>query len=413
MDQKGRCCTVLHLGEENARLLLLAVVMVIYMIIGAAVFQILEQPEEEQNRQRFLNVYRNFWSKYNNTIDMQDVLTLLYEYGNATAAGVIDKRQRWDFSGSFYFVGTVVSTIGFGMTTPKTIYGRITVIIYGFLGCSGAILFFNLFLERIITLMSTVLRSIHERELRRRMFGSDNGRRDSQISFDDHMDDWKPSVYWVLLCLTVATTSIATTASALYSTMENWSYFESLYFCFVAFSTVGFGDLVPSDQTSYHNSQWYRFANFWFLVAGCCCFYSLFNVMSIVIKQFINWLMKLIDCRLRCRRIHKSPPKPAALRKRRNALTPDHLKRQQKTADDSDSYDSDERRDSGEMISMQGFLRSNKVSLAVMQKQLYESAQRGHVILLPSRIMDRDATFKPGSVGPLALVSQKLGEDVL
>lgn len=37
---------------------------------------------------------------------------LLSAYGNASAAGVINKRRRWDFSGSFHFVGTIVSTIG-------------------------------------------------------------------------------------------------------------------------------------------------------------------------------------------------------------------------------------------------------------------------------------------------------------
>jgi hypothetical protein len=37
---------------------------------------------------------------------------LLHAYGNASAIGVINKRRRWDFPGSFHFVGTIVSTIG-------------------------------------------------------------------------------------------------------------------------------------------------------------------------------------------------------------------------------------------------------------------------------------------------------------
>jgi len=40
---------------------------------------------------------------------------------------------------------------GYGMTTPHTLSGKMTVIVYGLLGCSGCILFFNLFLERIVT----------------------------------------------------------------------------------------------------------------------------------------------------------------------------------------------------------------------------------------------------------------------
>lgn len=76
---------------------------------------------------------------------------------------------------------------------------------------------------------------------------------------------------------------------------------------------------------------------------------------------------------------------------------------------DSAGYDSEgngtERRLSGELISMKDFLTSNKVSLAVMQKQLYETAmmQRG------SSDERSAGRFVPGTVGPLAIVAQKLG----
>lgn len=76
------------------------------------------------------------------------------------------------------------------------------------------------------------------------------------------------------------------------------------------------------------------------------------------------------------------------------------------------NYDSDsERRNSGEMICNAEMMRCNKVSLAVMQKQLYESAQRGQAILLPSRLAAQDNSFTPGAVGPLAIVTKKLGDD--
>ncbi|GBL78014.1 hypothetical protein AVEN_143328-1 [Araneus ventricosus] len=82
------------------------------------------------------------------------------------------------------------------------------------------------------------------------------------------------------------------------------------------------------------------------------------------------------------------------------------------TSDNDSTYDSDgERRNSGEMISMADLLRANKVSLAVMQKELHESAQRGQAIILPSRLAAQENSFKPGAVGPLAIVSKKLGDD--
>ncbi|KAG8189462.1 hypothetical protein JTE90_018115 [Oedothorax gibbosus] len=305
------------------------------------------------------------------------------------------------------------------MTTPKTIAGRIVVVFYGFFGCSGAILFFNLFLERIITFLAYVLRMLHERELRKKGFF--DSRRDSQVSFDYNLDEWKPSVYWVMLYLFVATITIAVTASFLYSPMEGWTYLDCLYFCFVTFSTIGFGDLVTSQEPKYPHIIFYRLANFAVIVSGCCCIYSLFNVTSIVIKQVLNWLMKTLDCSCRRCKSKKPPGRPQILaRGRRNAITPYHLRNQARsmggkegdTSDNDSTYDSDgERRNSGEMISMADLLKANKVSLAVMQKQLHESAQRGQAILLPSRLAAQDNSFKPGAVGPLAIVSKTLGDD--
>lgn len=99
---------------------------------------------------------------------------------------------------------------------------------------------------------------------------------------------------------------------------------------------------------------------------------------------------------------------------------------------DSAGYDSDgERRLSGELISMKDFLKANKVSLAVMQKQLYETAQMqrggggcsvsgrdggvyqlsGGVHVIPNR-RPPISSFTPGTVGPLAIVSEKLGDTV-
>ncbi|KAM7299569.1 potassium channel subfamily K member 12 [Ixodes scapularis] len=339
---------------------------------------------------------------------------------------------------------------GFGMTTPTTWAGRALLVLYGFFGCSGAILFFNLFLERIITLLACLLKAIHERDLRRRGLLD---RRDSQLSFDDRLDDWKPSVYWVMLCLFLATAVLSASASALYARAEQWSYPEALYFCFIAFSTIGFGDLVPNQKAAYPNLvsvggnatdsedrdldaddtallyfqvlTWYRAANFVIMSVGCCCIYSLFNVTSIVIKQLLNWLIRRLDCT--CKRRKAKGQKPT--RSRRNALTPAQLRAQARaaarsskksahkddTVSDSDSdadsmFDSDgERGHTGELICMSDLLRANKVSLAVMQKQLYETAQRGTPVLLPQRALQENDSFKPGAVGPLAIVSEKFG----
>ncbi|KAI8505621.1 Potassium channel sub K member 12 [Branchiostoma belcheri] len=258
--------------------------------------------------------------------------------------------------------GTHLVVYGFGMTTPQTDEGKIFLLFYGLFGCASTILFFNLFLERIITCLAFCMKKCHERDLRRKgLLNQQPSNSHSSEGDSDSLEAWKPSVYWVMLYLGMASVAIACSAAAMYSPVENWTYLESIYFCFIAFSTIGFGDYVTSQNVKYQNQPFYRKT-----VKYCC-------------------------------RCCKKKQKPKG-RPRRNAITPGHLKRRlqmQSRANHADnssrsptdvpppppepdrlSYDSDSdsRRMSGEMISMRDFLASNKVSLAIMQKQLSETA---------------------------------------
>ncbi|XP_006028424.1 potassium channel subfamily K member 13 [Alligator sinensis] len=291
----------------------------------------------------------------------------------------------------------------FGMTTPATVGGKIFLIFYGLIGCAGTILFFNLFLERLITVIAYVMKSCHERQLRRKGVLPHDGRRGSGNSEVDSLAGWKPSVYYVMLILCIASLIISCCASAMYTPIEGWSYFDSLYFCFVAFSTIGFGDLVSSQNAQYESQDLYRFGNFIFILMGVCCIYSLFNVISIVIKQSINWILKKMDCRC-CHRCQRK-----FFRSRRNVVMPGNVRNRRNISIETDGInesDTDGRRLSGEMISMKDFLASNKVSLAIMQKQLSETAN-GYPRQMSSN--SRQNGFS-GGIGALAIMNNRLAE---
>ncbi|PKK31785.1 potassium channel, two pore domain subfamily K, member 13 [Columba livia] len=243
---------------------------------------------------------------------------------------------------------------GFGMTTPATVGGKIFLIFYGLIGCAGTILFFNLFLERLITVIAYVMKSCHERQLRRKGVLPHNSRRGSGSSEVDSLAGWKPSVYYVMLILCVVSLIISCCASAMYTPIEGWSYFDSLYFCFVAFSTIGFGDLK-------------------------------------------------LDCRC-CHRCQRK-----LFRSRRNVVMPGNVRSRRNISIETDvvnESDTDGRRLSGEMISMKDFLASNKVSLAIMQKQLSETAN-GYPRQMGSNSKQNGFS---GGVGALAIMNNRLAE---
>lgn len=205
---------------------------------------------------------------------------------------------------------------GFGMSTPRTVAGRVVSIMYGLVGCSGFILFFNLFLERVITLTTCVMRGANACWQRRRRRGSlsvgwapqqndvasvesaaavpDSDSRSSHSQSDGRGgsggcdDTWKPSVYLVMLVLFLAVLVIGCLSSLLYSWAEQWTFGEAIYFSFCLFATIGFGDFVPLQRSTYAYINTYRVCNALIFVVGCSCMYSLFNVVSIVIKQILN-----------------------------------------------------------------------------------------------------------------------------
>ncbi|XP_071949956.1 potassium channel subfamily K member 13-like [Antedon mediterranea] len=286
-------------SEDTARFVLLAFCILCYWLLGATVFHILESDCEKNERLNYTDTIDRFLEKYVATglVNETELERLLQKNEYASKKGLVDsKRPRWDFPGSFYFVGTVVTTIGFGMTTPSTVFGKVALIIYGVPGCAAMILFFNLFLERLITFMAFLMKDCHRRkvEKRRKTRGIPVG--DGHPDDYEQVDNWKPSVFWVMLYLLIAASIIAGCASAMFSHGEKWSYFDSIYFCFVTFSTIGLGDQVTIQGTGYENPVLYSLGSFFFMIAGACCVYSMYMVGSIVIKMCLTWILLKLNC---------------------------------------------------------------------------------------------------------------------
>ncbi|KAF7477086.1 Hypothetical predicted protein [Marmota monax] len=116
MAGRGCSCGPGHLNEDNARFLLLAALILLYLLGGAAVFSALELAHERQAKQRWEERLANFSRGHN--LSREELRGFLRHYEEATRAGIrMDNvRPRWDFTGAFYFVGTVVSTIGLSLS---------------------------------------------------------------------------------------------------------------------------------------------------------------------------------------------------------------------------------------------------------------------------------------------------------
>ncbi|KAK6322247.1 hypothetical protein J4Q44_G00070390 [Coregonus suidteri] len=109
--RSGDCCPRPPLNEDNARFCLLAGLILLYLLCGAAVFSTLEHPSELRARLLWDQQLDNFTLSHQVSLGALHALLRQYEEANGTGIRVDAHRPRWDFSGAFYFVGTVVSTI--------------------------------------------------------------------------------------------------------------------------------------------------------------------------------------------------------------------------------------------------------------------------------------------------------------
>lgn len=118
LPRRARFCNALALKEDNARFLLLALVLLLYMVAGALIFQALEENNEIQERKTYMDQYKAKFQELQSELETANVSLsvvedLLYIWGNMTDDGhQVHGRRHWDFGGSFHFVYTIVSTIG-------------------------------------------------------------------------------------------------------------------------------------------------------------------------------------------------------------------------------------------------------------------------------------------------------------
>ncbi|XP_072522270.1 potassium channel subfamily K member 15-like [Salminus brasiliensis] len=202
----------------SVRALVLVLCVLAYLLAGAAVFEALEAESERSGRRDVERRCTEMKGKYGLTEEDYHRLEMVLLRAKPHRAG-----RQWTFAGSFYFAVTVVTTIGYGHSYPRTEAGKVFCMFYAVLGIPLTLVMFQSTGER----MNMLFRSLMHRT------GRCIGLRKTGVSMG-HMVSVGFLTCLTTLCL----------GAAAFSHFEGWNFFHSCYYCFITLTTIGFGDFV-------------------------------------------------------------------------------------------------------------------------------------------------------------------------
>nr|XP_020475722.1 potassium channel subfamily K member 5-like isoform X1 [Monopterus albus] len=263
--------------------------VIFYLSIGAAIFQILEEPNWISARDKYIQQKENILKKYA-CLEKEDLDEILEIVSEAAGQGVTitgDKyRNTWDWPNAVIFAATIVTTIGYGNVAPKTQGGRVFCILYGLCGIP-------LCLVWISELGS---------------FFGDRAKRLSQVMIRKGVSVKMVQFTCSALFLLWGLVLHLVIPPIILMYMEGWTYLEGLYFSFITLTTVGFGDYVAGVNPNIDYPRLYRvFAELWMYMglAWLSLFFS-WNVHMVVEAHKV-----LKKRRHRHRHIYDEEPQPA------------------------------------------------------------------------------------------------------
>ena len=238
------------------RFLVEAISFTACLFIGAAVFQAIEYKDpmnSKTNSSEILKaIAKNIRQKYN--ISAQEMNHTIQQLRSEVAKDQREDRDHWDFSGCYFFAGTVAFTIGFGHQTPQTSLGQLMVIIYAMIAIPITGLMLSACGERLAEQQQKTVLFIEKK-----IFGREA----------THLQGKTIAMNVFVLLLFFIFGSIMTKYY-----YDGWSIVEGIYFLWICMTAVGFGDYIINNGKPYYEGDtvktiMLRF-NVIFLIIGLC-----------------------------------------------------------------------------------------------------------------------------------------------
>lgn len=267
----GKVC-----DSSNGRLAVLIVFYVFYLFFGAFVFDSLESPHEQIIIRELNNYVKQFRQQHNSCLTDEELNEFIKVISQANDKGVpatgnVSKEPNWSFGQAVFFSGTVLTTIGYGDVSPQTPTGKVFCILFALIGIPVTLLLLYSIIERLMCVTSCLLEHFIEKMQptfnKLGLFNYSLQRSHMHIAF-------------ALLCTLFVLVFFLILPAIVYSHIENWSFLNAFYYCFISLSTVGLGDYVPGDSTEQKNRHLYKIFSTLYLIVGVTSMVWLLQIFS-------------------------------------------------------------------------------------------------------------------------------------
>ncbi|XP_045190101.2 TWiK family of potassium channels protein 18-like isoform X2 [Mercenaria mercenaria] len=334
----GKARRILRTVYKGARSLVgLAVILIVYALLGALVFMLIESRHEQKYKSNITNIRENMIEglllKSTGVVDKvtwkTETKALLLEYESSIREAINNDvptdstEEVWTMWSSLFFVFTVFTTIGYGNLAPVTGLGRVLCIVYAGIGIPLALLLLAELGRRFTVVLKFLwaygrryynygyCRKVRERNPFQKKYelneeqqqqgdeetksedgkSEDRSRSGSRIIYGYEVDD----AFNVPITIAILILFVYILLGALmYSIWEDWDFIEAIYFVFVSLSTIGFGDILPAHQKFFVVSSIYMFIGL-SLVSMCInVAIEFFNVAAVRAKRKVGEAKKKI-----------------------------------------------------------------------------------------------------------------------
>ncbi|KAI6191525.1 hypothetical protein M3Y97_00237600 [Aphelenchoides bicaudatus] len=262
---------VFSLHKKTRRTIRLVCVTFFYLLFGAFMFGYLEHETDVELRQDIKISRNKLQQKYNFTKeDFEKLETTIVDMIPHSAG------RQWRFTGSLFFCVIVITTVGYGHSTPCTFTGKLFYILFAFIGIPLGLVTFQSSGERINHSIKICL-------LKLRLILAKCGIYVLKEVKARHL---------LVVSLSLGITTIIV-GTLVFHKQENWTLFD--------ISTIGLGDRVAAQtEGRLENDPFYVIFTLMFILGGLAIFSACVNLL---ILQFMATNPDVVTARSKIKRL--------------------------------------------------------------------------------------------------------------